>query len=274
LGVDTIFHLGALIAIPYSYLYTRSVPETNVVGTLNVLEAAGAESTRRVIHASSSEVYGTARYTPMDEAHPRHGQSPYAASKIAADAMVEAFHPSFALPVVTVRPFNMFGPRQSARAVIRTIVVHGLQGDTVKLGSLTPLRGFTFVDYTVRRFLKAAEGKDLAGEEVNLGTGQAASIAELVGYVFAEIGRQPRMVVDQQRIRPEKSEVMELVASNRKAAQLIDWGPRVTLAEDLALTVAWIREHLRAIAPMTIQSDMRSSSCCAVCVIQCFRPLV
>src|SRR5271166_2251174 len=159
-GVDTIFHLGALIAIPYSYHNPRSVLETNVVGTLNVLEAARAESVRRVIHISSSEVYGTARYTPMDEAHPTHAQSPYAASKIGADAMVEAFHRSYELPVVTVRPFNTYGPRQSARAVIPTIVTQALKGDLIKLGSLSPRRDFTFVDDTVRGFLQAAESSD------------------------------------------------------------------------------------------------------------------
>jgi NAD dependent epimerase/dehydratase len=243
-AVDAVFHLGALIAIPYSYRNPRSVVKTNVIGTLNVLEAARAESVRRIIHASTSEVYGTARYTPMDEAHPLHGQSPYAASKIGAEALVEAFHRSFGLPVVTIRPFNTYGPRQSARAVIPTIIIQALRGDAVKLGSLTPKRDFTFVDDTVRGFVQAAETNDLFGEALNLGNGEAVSIAELVRYVLIETGRQPHIVLDPQRIRPERSEVMELVASNRKAAQLLDWRPRVPLAEGLALTVAWIREHL------------------------------
>jgi NAD dependent epimerase/dehydratase len=246
LSVDTVFHLGALIAIPYSYLNPRSVLETNALGTLNVLEAARAESVRRVIHASTSEVYGTARYTPMDEAHPLHGQSPYAASKIGADAMVQAFYRSFGLPAVTIRPFNTYGPRQSARAVIPSIIVQALHGDTIRLGSLTPKRDFTFVDDTVRGFVLAAEYGDVLGEQLNLGSGEAVSIGELVRYVLTEIGRQPLVVLDQQRVRPEGSEVMELVASNRKATQLIDWRPRVTLAEGLALTVAWIRQNLES----------------------------
>jgi|SRR5208282_262751 NAD dependent epimerase/dehydratase len=243
LGVDTVFHLGALIAIPYSYLNPRSVLETNALGTLNVLEAARSESVRRVIHASTSEIYGTARYTPIDEAHPLHGQSPYAASKIGADAMVEAFHRSFGLPAVRIRPFNTYGPRQSARAVIPTIIVQALHSDILKLGRLTPKRDFTFVDDTVRGFVLAAESSDLLGEDLNLGSGEAVSIGELVRYVLTEVGRQPLVVLDQQRVRPEGSEVMELVASNRKAAQLIDWHPRVTLAKGLALTVAWVRRN-------------------------------
>src|SRR5579871_149766 len=206
LSVDTVFHLGALIAIPYSYLNPRSVLETNALGTLNVLEAARAESVRRVIHASTSEVYGTARYTPMDEAHPLHGQSPYAASKIGADAMVQAFYRSFGLPAVTIRPFNTYGPRQSARAVIPTIIVQALHGDTIRLGSLTPKRDFTFVDDTVRGFVLAAESGDVLGEQLNLGIGEAVSIGELVRYVLAVIGRQPVVVLDQQRIRPQGSE--------------------------------------------------------------------
>jgi NAD dependent epimerase/dehydratase len=245
-GVDTLFHLGALIAIPYSYLNPRSVVETNVIGTLNVLEAARDESVSRFIHASTSEVYGTARYTPMDEAHSLHGQSPYAASKIGADAMVEAFHRSFGLPVVTIRPFNTYGPRQSARAVIPSIIVQALRHDVVKLGSLAPKRDFTFVDDTVRGFMQAAEGTNLFGEDLNLGSGVAVSIGELVHYVLLETGGKLPVVLDPQRARPTGSEVMELVASNRKAEQLINWRPSVTLAEGLAITVAWFREHIES----------------------------
>jgi dTDP-glucose 4,6-dehydratase len=248
-GIDTVFHLGALIAIPYSYLNPRTVLETNVVGTLNVLEAARAESVRRVIHTSSSEVYGTARYTPMDEAHPIHAQSPYAASKIGADATVEAFYRSFELPVVTVRPFNTYGPRQSARAVIPSIITQALKGDSIKLGSRTPKRDFTFVDDTVSGFVQAAESSDLAGEEVNLGSGKAVSIGDLVQAVLAQMERQIRIVPDRQRIRPERSEVMELVASSAKAARRIDWHPQIGLAEGLALTIAWIREHMDSYRP-------------------------
>jgi dTDP-glucose 4,6-dehydratase len=249
IGVDTIFHLGALIAIPYSYENPRSVTETNLIGTLNVLEAARAQSVRRVIHTSSSEVYGTARYTPMDEAHPSCAQSPYAASKIGADAMAQAYHRSFALPVVTVRPFNTYGPRQSARAVIPTIITQALKGDVIKLGGLTPRRDFTFIGDTVRGFIQAAESSDLIGEEVNLGSGKALSIGDLVQTVLAQVGRQLLIVVDPQRIRPEGSEVMELVASNDKAARLMDWHPLIGLAEGLALTIAWLREHIESYRP-------------------------
>jgi NAD dependent epimerase/dehydratase len=249
IGIDTIFHLGALIAIPYSYLNPRSVLETNVIGTLNVLEAARAQSVRRVIHTSSSEVYGTARYTPMDEAHPTHAHSPYAASKIGADAIVEAFRRSFELPVVRVRPFNTYGPRQSARAVIPSIITQALKGDSIKLGSLAPKRDFTFVADTVRGFLLASESDDLIGEDLNLGSGVAVSIGDLVQTLLAEIGRQPRIVIDPPRLRPERSEVMELVASSSKAAQLIGWHPLTSLAEGLALTIAWIREHIDSYHP-------------------------
>jgi NAD dependent epimerase/dehydratase len=245
-GVDTLFHLGALIAIPYSYLNPRGVLETNVIGTLNVLEAARDESVRRFIHASTSEVYGTARFTPMDEAHPLRGQSPYAASKIGADAMVKAFHHSFGLPAVTIRPFNTYGPRQSARAVIPSIIVQALRHDVVKLGSLAPKRDFTFVDDTVRGFVQAAENNNLSGEDLNLGSGVAVSIEELVHFVLLETGGKLPVVLDPQRARPARSEVMELVASNRKAEQLINWRPGVTLAEGLAITVAWFREHIES----------------------------
>jgi NAD dependent epimerase/dehydratase len=245
-GVDTVFHLGALNAIPYSYLDPRSVLETNLIGTLNVLEAARAETPRRVLHTSSSEVYGTARYTPMDEEHSQRAHSPYAASKIAADKLVEAFQRSFQLPVVTIRPFNTYGPRQSARAIIPTIIIQALRGHAVGLGSLTPVRDFTFVTDMVRGFVQAAECEDLCGEELNFGTGEAMAIGDLARMIFASIGEPRHIVDDPRRVRPEGSEVMKLVADNRKAIDRIGWRPQMNLAEGLAHTIAWFRKHLES----------------------------
>ena len=191
----------------------------------------------------------------MDEAHPVCAQSPYAASKIGADAMAQAYHRSFKLPVVTVRPFNTYGPRQSARAVIPTIITQALKGDVIKLGSLAPRRDFTFAGDTVRGFMMAADSNNLIGEEVNLGSGEAVSIGDLVRMISAQIGRQPSIVIDPQRIRPEGSEVMELVASSDKAARLIDWHPLIGLADGLALTIRGSANISIATVPMTMQSD-------------------
>lgn len=247
--IDTVFHLGALIAIPYSYVHPREVVETNVMGTLNVLMSARELGTWRVIHTSTSEVYGTARYVPIDENHPLQGQSPYSASKIGADRIAESFYRSFDVPVVTLRPFNTYGPRQSARAVIPTIISQSLTRDEVKLGSLEPSRDFTFVEDTVEGFLRVASADGVLGEEINLGNDNTIRIGDLVEKIFGIIGRTPQVIVDAQRVRPDKSEVMKLWASNKKAKELIGWEPRVSLDEGLRRTVEWISAHLDLYQP-------------------------
>ena len=247
--VDIVFHLGALIAIPYSYVHPREVIETNVMGTLNVLMAARELGTPRVIHTSTSEVYGTAQYVPIDERHPLQGQSPYSASKIGADRIVESFYRSFNLPVVTIRPFNTYGPRQSARAVIPTIISQALTQDEVKLGSLDPSRDFTFVTDTVEGFWRAASVDEALGEEINLGNDNTIRIGDLVEKIFGMIGKWPKVLTDTQRIRPDKSEVLKLWASNHKAKELISWEPRIPLDEGLRRTIEWISAHLDLYQP-------------------------
>jgi NAD dependent epimerase/dehydratase len=248
-GVDTVFHLGALIAIPYSYINPREVIDVNIMGTMNVLMAVRDLGVRRMVHTSTSEVYGTARYVPIDESHPLQGQSPYSASKIGADKIVESFYRSFDVPVVTLRPFNTFGPRQSARAVIPTIITQALTCDEVKLGSLEPSRDFTFVADTVNGFLRVAERDNVLGEEINLGNENTIRIGDLADKIFAIIGKKPKIIIDTSRIRPDKSEVMKLWASNRKAKEMIDWEPRVTLDEGLRRTVEWISANLDLYRP-------------------------
>jgi dTDP-glucose 4,6-dehydratase len=248
-GADTVFHLGALIAIPYSYVHPREVIDVNVMGTLNVLMAARDFGIRRVVHTSTSEVYGTARYVPIDEAHPLQGQSPYSASKIGADKIAESFYRAFDLPVVTLRPFNTYGPRQSARAVIPAIIAQTLTRDEIKLGSLEPSRDFTFVADTADGFLRIAAAENILGEEINLGNDNTIRIGDLVEKIFDIIGKHPRIVADAQRIRPGKSEVLKLWASNAKAKKMLDWEPRVKLDEGLRATVAWIAAHLDLYQP-------------------------
>ncbi len=248
-GADTTFHLGALIAIPYSYVNPREVIDVNIMGTLNVLMAARDFGTRRVVHTSTSEVYGTAQYVPIDEKHPLQGQSPYSASKIGADRIAESFYRSFETPVVTLRPFNTFGPRQSMRAVIPTIIVQALTRDEVKLGSLEPSRDFTFAKDTANGFVKVAEAEGVLGEEINLGNDNTIRIGDLAEKIFSIIGKTPKIVADPQRIRPGKSEVMKLWASNEKARQMIGWEPRISLDEGLKLTIEWISAHLDLYRP-------------------------
>ncbi len=248
-GVDTVFHLGALIAIPYSYVHPREVIEVNVLGTTNVLMAARDFGVRRIVHTSTSEVYGTARYTPIDENHPLQGQSPYSASKIGADKIVESFVRSFELPVATLRPFNTYGPRQSARAVIPTIITQALAKDEIRLGSLTPQRDLTFVADTVDGFLRMATHDAAVGQEVNIGADATISIGELADRILRIVGRDLPIVSEEQRMRPAGSEVMRLWADNRKAAALIGWRPQVTLDEGLARTVEWIRGNLSRYRP-------------------------
>jgi NAD dependent epimerase/dehydratase len=242
-GISVIFHLAALIAIPYSYHAPASYVRTNIDGTLNVLQAARELGVSRVVHTSTSEVYGTARYAPIDEAHPQQGQSPYSATKIGADKLAEAFHLSFGLPVVTVRPFNTFGPRQSARAVIPTIIVQCLAGLPVRLGNLHPTRDMNYVANTVDGFMAAAVAPGAIGRTVNLGSGQEISIGDLARLIGELTGRPAEVQEDAERLRPQGSEVERLLADNRLARELLDWTPAVALEEGLVRTIEWIREH-------------------------------
>lgn len=243
-GCDVIFHLGALIGIPYSYEAPESYVQTNIQGTLNVLAAARAHSVRRVVHTSTSEVYGTALYTPIDEKHPLQGQSPYSASKIGADKMAESFYLSFSQDIVTVRPFNTFGPRQSARAVIPTIISQLLAGrDVIRLGSLTPKRDLNFVSNTVDAFVAAATSAGIAGETIHFGSNRTVSIGELFDMICRIAEVEARVETDSVRVRPEKSEVGILLADNTKAKSLLGWEPLITLEDGLARTVDWMRTH-------------------------------
>ncbi len=243
-GVSHVFHLGALIAIPYSYVHPVEVVETNILGTLNVLLAARDSGLERVIHTSTSEVYGTAKQVPIPESHPLQGQSPYSASKIGADKIAESFYCAYNLPVVTVRPFNTYGPRQSARAVIPTIISQVLTRDKVFLGNLAPRRDLTFVSDTVAGFMRAGSTENVTGETLNLGANKEVSIGDLAQMIIRLTGRRVEIVTDAERLRPEKSEVMRLWSDNRKAKQLIGWEPQVTLEEGLRRTIDWIADHL------------------------------
>jgi NAD dependent epimerase/dehydratase len=241
---EVVFHLGALIAIPYSYVHPREVIETNVMGTLNVLEAAKITKPNRVIHTSTSEVYGTAQYIPINEQHPLQGQSPYSASKIGADKIVESYYRSYELPVVTVRPFNTYGPRQSTRAVIPTIITQALTKESIKLGELSSTRDFTYVEDTVRGFLCAAVTPGIEGREINLGSKQEISVGELATTIIQMIGRDVKISCDNNRLRPTKSEVFRLYADNSLASQVMNWQPLTSLDAGLAKTIAWVKEHL------------------------------
>ncbi len=244
-GMDLVFHLGALISIPYSYQHPREVVETNVTGTLNVLMACLDLEISRLIHTSTSEVYGTALHVPIDEEHPLQGQSPYSASKIGADKLVESFYAAYELPVVTVRPFNTYGPRQSARAVIPTIITQALNQEVIHLGALDTKRDFTYVLDTVNGFIKAAQADDVEGQTFNLGTGTEITIGELTNKVIEIIGRPVRIEVEPQRLRPGKSEVLRLLSNNGLARQKLGWQPEVSLDEGLHSTIEWIQAHLQ-----------------------------
>jgi NAD dependent epimerase/dehydratase len=243
-GCQVVFHLGALIAIPYSYQAPRQFIDTNVVGTLNVLQACLEAQVEKIVHTSTSEAYGSAHYSPMDEKHPLQGQSPYAASKIAADKLAESFYCSFELPVATIRPFNTFGPRQSARAVIPTIISQALTSDTIKLGLLTPVRDLTFVEDTVSAFLKVAESAESIGQVFNTGTGRGVSIGELVTIILKIFPTPKQVLVDSERLRPAKSEVMALICDNTKARQVLGWEPQYTLEQGLQHTVDYVDKNL------------------------------
>lgn len=244
-GCDLVLHLAALIAIPFSYHSPDAYVDTNVKGTLNVLQAARRLDTPRVLVTSTSEVYGTAQYVPIDEKHPYQGQSPYSATKIGADRLAESFYRSFDLPLTIVRPFNTYGPRQSARAVIPTIIGQLLAGaQEIRLGSLTPTRDFNYVKDTVQGFIALAECDAAIGEEVNIATQQEISIGELARELIAQIHPEAKIVCDEDRLRPEKSEVNRLLGSCEKIQRLTSWRSRYTLREGLAETIAFMRTHL------------------------------
>lgn len=248
-SAEVVFHLGALIGIPYSYLYPRDVVETNILGTLNVLMAARRHEVRRVIHTSTSEVYGTGLSVPIVEGHPLQGQSPYAATKIAADKVAESFHRSYGLPLCTMRPFNTYGPRQSDRAVIPTIISQALKGKEIRLGAVWPTRDYTFVRDTVAGFIKAADCTEAVGIEINLGSNRDISIGDLAGIILKILGRSLPIIEDPGRLRPEKSEVQKLCADNSRARMLLEWEPKISLEEGLVETVRWIEEHFELYEP-------------------------
>lgn len=244
-GVEEVFHLAALIAIPFSYHSPDSYVDTNIKGTLNVLQAARDSSVERILVTSTSEVYGTAQYVPIDEKHPFQGQSPYSATKIGADRLTESFYRSFNLPVSIVRPFNTYGPRQSARAVIPTIISQLLAGrEEIKLGSLTPTRDFNYVKDTVAGFIAISESERTVGQEINIATQREISIGELAEEIIRQINPSAKIVCDEQRIRPDKSEVNRLLGSNEKIKSLTDWSPRYTFAQGIAETIQWIRDNI------------------------------
>jgi NAD dependent epimerase/dehydratase len=246
---DAVLHLAALIGIPYSYVAPQSYVETNVTGTLNVLEAARHHETARVVVTSTSETYGTARYTPIDEAHPLQGQSPYSASKIGADKMAESYARSFGLPVATLRPFNTYGPRQSLRAVIPTIISQAVSGDVVRLGSRTPVRDFTFVEDTARAFLAVMTAPEAVGQVLNAGNGAGITIGELANLILEIVGSKAEVVVDERRVRPEASEVFTLLADASRIRELTGWAPQVSLRDGLERTAGWVEGNLARLKP-------------------------
>ncbi len=248
-GITHVFHLGALIAIPYSYLHPAEVVETNIIGTLNVLMAAQANDVERLVLASSSEVYGTALHVPIDENHPLQGQSPYSASKIGADKLAESFFCTYNLPVVTLRPFNTFGPRQSARAVIPTMITQALTQSVIRLGNLDTTRDFTYVLDTVNGFLKVGEAVGVEGKTINLGTGREINVGDLAQEIISLVGRPVSIQIDTDRLRPKKSEVQRLVSNNRLARELIAWQPEIAFEDGLRNTISWIEEHISLYLP-------------------------
>ena len=249
--IDIVFHLAALIAIPYSYHAPASYIKTNIEGTLNVLQNARDLGTSRVIQTSTSEVYGTAQYVPIDEKHPLQGQSPYSASKIGADKIAESFYLSFNTPVVTIRPFNTFGPRQSARAIIPTIISQILAKQEIVLGNLLPTRDLNYVANTVDGFIKAATMPDIIGKTINLGSGKEISIGDLAALIARLMNAEIEISIDEQRVRPKGSEVERLLANNTKAKQLLGWEPIVNLEEGLQKTISWIKDNNEQYRPET-----------------------
>lgn len=244
-GIDWVFHLAALIAIPFSYHSPDSYVDTNIKGTLNVLQAARELQTEKIMITSTSEVYGTAQYVPIDERHPFQGQSPYSATKIGADRLAESFYRSFQLPVAIVRPFNTYGPRQSARAVIPTIITQLLASKTeIKLGTLTPTRDFNYVKDTAEGFIAIAESDRTVGEEINIASQKEISIGDLANEIIKQINPKAKVVCDEQRLRPEKSEVNRLLGSNEKIKRLTNWRARYSLSQGLEETIEWISRNM------------------------------
>ena len=242
-GCDAVFHLAALIGIPFSYHSPDSYIDTNIKGTLNILQAARGHCLDRVLVTSTSEVYGTAQYTPMDEKHPFQGQSPYSASKIGADRIAESFYRSFETPVVIARPFNTYGPRQSARAIMPTIITQLLSGSTeIKLGNLGPTRDFNYVKDTAEAFIALVESDSAIGKEINIATGAEHSVEEVAKLLISEINPIARIVFEEQRIRPKDSEVFRLVGDNRQITSLTPWRPKFDLNKGLVDTISWFRE--------------------------------
>lgn len=243
-GCDTVFHLGALVGIPYSYKNPREVVETNILGTFNILNSSRDHEVNRIVTTSTSEVYGSARYVPIDENHPLQGQSPYSASKIGADKLAESYFASFNLPVVTIRPFNSYGPRQSARAIIPTLITQSLASQEIRLGNTEALRDFTFVTDTVAGFMAAAESQEAIGKVINVGSGREISIGELAQLIIKITQSSAKLMIDEKRVRPSRSEVTRLLADNHLAKETLGWEPRVSLEEGIERTVAWIAAHL------------------------------
>lgn len=242
-GVDVVYHLAALIAIPFSYHSPDSYVDTNIKGTLNVLQSARDLETSRILITSTSEVYGTAKYVPIDENHPFQGQSPYSATKIGADRLAESFYRSFNMPISIVRPFNTFGPRQSARAVIPTIITQLLSGKTkIELGALTPTRDFNYVKDTANGFIKIAESDKTIGEEINIATQREISIGDLASEIIKQINPKAQIICDEQRLRPGKSEVNRLLGANEKIKRLTDWKLEYTFEEGIKETIEWFKE--------------------------------
>nr|WP_252255031.1 GDP-mannose 4,6-dehydratase [Clostridium sp. ZBS12] len=241
-GIDEVFHLAALIAIPFSYHSPDSYVDTNIKGTLNVLQASRELNTKRILITSTSEVYGTAKYVPIDENHPFQGQSPYSATKIGADRIAESFYRSFDLPLTIVRPFNTYGPRQSARAVIPTIITQLLCGEKqIKLGSLTPTRDFNYVKDTANGFLEISKSEKTIGEEINIATSKEISIRDLASEIIRQINKDATIICDEERLRPKKSEVNRLLGSNEKIKKLTNWEPKFTFAEGIKETIDWFK---------------------------------
>ncbi len=241
-GCDVVFHLAALIGIPYSYHSPDTYVDTNIKGTLNILQAAREASIEKVLVTSTSEVYGSAIYTPIDEKHPRQAQSPYSATKIGADAIAESFYRSFDLPVVTVRPFNTYGPRQSARAVISTVITQLLSGEEeINLGALEPTRDFVYVKDTAKGFIEIAKSDETLGNEINIATGKEISIGSVAEKLIDIINPSARIKENEERIRPQKSEVTRLLGSNKKIRNLTNWSPEYSLEEGLEETIEWFR---------------------------------
>jgi len=247
--VDIVFHLASLIAIPYSYVHPREVVETNIIGTLNVLMASRDYNIEKVVHTSTSEVYGTAKYVPIDEKHPLQGQSPYSASKIGADKLAESFYRSFELPVATIRPFNTYGPRQSARAIIPTIITQALTSDKIYIGNTHPTRDYTYIKDTIKAFVMVAECNKAIGDVINVGSNFEISIGDLARKIVDLIGKKVKIVSDPSRVRPEKSEVERLWCDNSKAREILGWKPEVSLEEGLEKTIEWIRRNIHMYKP-------------------------